>query len=136
MRQLFERRIYNIRVVNIVAAGVLAVLALGLYMAKMQAAEDRDEIAGLRAQLLEHRRAITVLKAEIAHLEEPDRLKYLAQTYLGLSPREARQEPGQTGLVASIEAAEAKGVHAPAPVQAAAKPASAPAPTQPVEVAH
>ena len=119
MRQLFEMRVYNIRLVNLIATGVLATLALGLYMAKMRAAEARDTITTLRAQLLEDRRAITVLRAEIAHLEQPDRLKYLAQTYLGLAPREARQEPGEAGLAASVlkdapKAPAAKSVAAPA----------------------
>lgn len=126
LRSVFEKRYYNVRLVNIIAAGVLAAVALGLYMAKIKAAEARETITVLRAKLLEDRRATSVLRAEIAHLEEPDRLKYLAQTYLGLTPREARQEPGADKLVETIE--KAQGVEkkpeavSPPPVQVASEP--------------
>ncbi len=89
---LFQKRFLSVRLVNWLAALMLGVTALGLYKAKIEAAEARERIADLRADIVEHQRAVSVLRAEVAHLERADRLKDLSRTYLQMNPLEAQQE--------------------------------------------
>ena len=61
-------------------------LTVGLYYVKTRAQSARAEALRLEAQLEAEHAAILVLQAEIAHLENPERLQKLAMTELNLSP--------------------------------------------------
>lgn len=66
---------------------VFALLALaGLYGIRVRQNKTAQEIERLQAILDEHKRAIIVLRAEIAHLERPERLERIAAEKLGMEP--------------------------------------------------
>ena len=89
---LFERRIRGFRLVEVVGLGVFMVLALTVYLLKAGASDDRLEIARINRQILAEQTNLRVLRAEVAHLEQPERLGHLAEGYLGLAPIRATQE--------------------------------------------
>ncbi len=64
--------------------GVL--LTLALYYVKTKAQSAQTQAQRLSYQIEQQQDAIDVLSAEIAHLENPDRLQELAETELGLKP--------------------------------------------------
>ena len=89
---LFERRVRGFRLVEVVGLGVFMVLALTVYLLKAGASDDRLEIARINRQILVEQTNLRVLRAEVAHLEQPERLGHLAEGYLGLAPIRAAQE--------------------------------------------
>jgi cell division protein FtsL len=89
---LFERRVRGFRLVEVVGLGVFMVLALTVYLLKAGASDDRLEIARINRQILAEQTNLRVLRAEVAHLEQPERLGHLAEGYLGLAPIRAAQE--------------------------------------------
>ena len=89
---LFERRVRGFRLVEVVGFGVFLVLALTVYLLKAGAGDDRVEIARIDRQIQAEQTNLRVLRAEVAHLEQPERLGHLAEGYLGLAPIRAGQE--------------------------------------------
>ena len=89
---LFERRVRGFRLVEVVGLGVFMVLALTVYLLKAGASDDRLEIARINRQILAEQTNLRVLRAEVAHLEQPERLGHLAEGYLGRAPIRAAQE--------------------------------------------
>jgi len=94
-----------IRLLNLIAFIVAAALAVALYLAKTEAQGAQERLAELQAQLAEERRQINVLNVEVAHLEDPERMRALARRYLGYEPLDpARQiEFAQLPMVAQPE---------------------------------
>ena len=81
-----------IRLINVIAFLVAVALAVALYIAKTEAQGSQERLAELQAQLAEERRQINVLNVEIAHLEDPERLRALARRYLGFEPLDPTRE--------------------------------------------
>lgn len=81
-----------IRTLNVIALVVAVALAAALYIAKTEAKSAQERLETIQAQLAEERRQINVLNVEIAHLEEPDRLRQLARQYLGFEPLDPARE--------------------------------------------
>lgn len=96
-----------IRMLNAIAFVVAAVLAVALYIAKTEAQDSQDRLADLQAQLAEERRQTNVLNVEIAHLEDPERLRALARRYLGFEPLDSSREVALSDLPVLIDEAEA-----------------------------
>ncbi|MCW5725101.1 MAG: hypothetical protein KIS81_09090 [Maricaulaceae bacterium] len=92
-----------IRAINALAIVVLAALAVATYIAKTEAQGAQERLAGLQAQLAEERRQINVLTVEIAHLEDPERLRALARRYLGFEPLDPAREVALSDLPLLIE---------------------------------
>jgi len=66
-------------------------LVAGLYLISARTQSAGKEAARLERTLQQERAAIAVLKAEIAHLESPQRLSDLSAKHLGLRPTEPDQ---------------------------------------------
>jgi len=81
----------------VATAFLFSLLSVGLVAVKSRVQEMETRLATLQSDIKEDRTAIRVLKAEWSHLNDPARLKRLAQTYLHLSPV-------TTGQIASISA--------------------------------
>ena len=92
LRTLFERRIRGFRIVELAAVGCLAVLVLGVYAFKAGAGRESAKISDVDKEIAEERRHVRLLRAELAHLEQPARLERLSTAYLGLSPVDAKRE--------------------------------------------
>lgn len=81
---LFDRRYRGFRVIHLAALGVLAVLALGSYVFTTLAGAQNNAANAVQTRIDQEERRIRLLKAEIAHLEEPGRIERLSGQYLGL----------------------------------------------------
>jgi cell division protein FtsL len=120
---LIERRVRGFRLIDLIAAGVLASLVLGVYLAKTIAGAERTQIAGVERQIGAEKARIRLLQAEVSHLEQPARIERLAQNYLGLAPVSMKREANLDALAAV----------AAAPIPAPAKPVElTPDPTAPM----
>lgn len=92
-----------IRALNLLAFVVAAALAVALYIAKTEAQGAQERLADLQEQLSEERRQINVLQVEVAHLEDPERLRTLARRYLGFEPLDPSREVAMSDLPLLIE---------------------------------
>lgn len=80
------------RHLTLVLAIVVAIgLGVGLFWAKVQVQALEDERSRLDGAVVAERQAIRVLNAEWALLNDPARLRALAETHLDLVPVRARQ---------------------------------------------
>jgi hypothetical protein len=89
---LFDQRVRGFRVVEIGALCVLLVLVLAVYLAKAGAGGERADIDRVSQQIEDEQSRIRMLRAEVAHLEQPERLEALSGQYLGLGPIPAKHE--------------------------------------------
>jgi cell division protein FtsL len=133
-----DRRVRGFRLVDLVAAGLLVCLILGVYLAKTIAGGERAKIATVERQIGEEKARIRLLQAEVSHLEQPARIERLSETYLGLAPVSEKREAdldalpelARKPLALPVKAVEAT----PDPIGMA--PAEAPAPlAAPTQVA-
>ena len=108
MNRVFNRRVRGFRLVDVVSLGCLIALVLGVYLAKTFAGRERQEIARLERQIRAEQASIRLLTAEVAHLEQPERLERLAEGYLGLKPVEVERE-AEADALASISRGESEG---------------------------
>jgi len=81
----------------VVTTLLFSILSAGLVAVKSRVQDMETRLATLQSNIKDDRTAIRVLKAEWSHLNDPARLKRLAQTYLHLSPV-------TSGQIASISA--------------------------------
>lgn len=95
---LFDRRVRGFRVVELGALGVLLILILTVYLAKTGAGGKRADIDRIQHQIFDEQAQIRLLRAEVATLEQPERLAALSVRYLGLRPISARREVTAQGL--------------------------------------
>jgi hypothetical protein len=98
MRFLFEKRVRGFRVIELVALGFLAVLVFGVYFSKAGAGRESAKIKEVEKQIALERRQLRLLEAELAHLEQPERLEQLSTQYVGLAPIPAKREVTPEGL--------------------------------------
>ncbi len=82
-----------IRLAMILITLLAASLSLTLFVVKYQVQDLEGELVQYNRAITEDRQAIHVLKAEWNHLNQPSRLRQLAERYLGM----AVIEPGQMG---------------------------------------
>jgi cell division protein FtsL len=88
----FERRVRGFRVVEVTGLAVLLVLMLVVYLAKTFAGGERAQIAHVEREISQEKQRVRLLRAEVAHLEKPERLERLSREYLGLEPVTAKRE--------------------------------------------
>ena len=84
---------------------VLIAAAYGLYQVKWQVRELKGQNVTLQAQILEHERALRILRAEWTYLNRPERLRQLAERHLDLRPGAGTQMADEAQL-ASLFAEE------------------------------
>ena len=79
------------RITTIFLCVLLATAATGRYRAEEAVRKAHAEIAALEAKTLDEQRAIQMLRAEIAYLENPARLAKVAEVRTDLRPTERGQ---------------------------------------------
>jgi|SRR5580658_5260132 hypothetical protein len=89
---VFTRRVRGFRVLDLAFLGLVPVLALSLYTFKTFAGRERSDIADVETQIRDEGRQVLLLRAQIAHLESPDRLEKLATQLGKQAPVAAKQE--------------------------------------------
>ena len=118
------KRVRGFRVVDLGAMVVFLALAFTVYAFKTSAGSERANIADIEDQIRDEQRDVRLLRAEVIHLESPDRLADRAR-YAGQAPISAKQEVSPEALAQ---------VATPA-VAPPATPAAAPAATNAAEPA-
>ncbi len=122
---VFDQRFRGFRVIEIGGVGVLLALVLLVYLAKTIAGSESAEIDHVQQQIGDERARVTLLRAEVASLEQPERLATLSSRYLGLQPVDAKHDIDLQAL------ATIAGAPTPKPQPAAQRPgpqATAPTP--------
>jgi cell division protein FtsL len=66
-------------------------LSLTLFTVKYQVQDLEEQLVQINRSITDDRQAIHVLKAEWSHLNEPTRLRILAERYLGMTAIDSRQ---------------------------------------------
>ena len=79
------RSLRGVRLVEFACLVMLLVMVLGVYLAKAAAGRERADITAVQQQIDDEQHRLRLLTAEVAHLEEPERLQYLAAD-AGLGP--------------------------------------------------
>ncbi|WP_375201047.1 cell division protein FtsL [Hyphococcus sp.] len=80
-----------IRITTIFLCVLLAAAAFGRYRAEVSVRELREDIQQTETSQVEELRSIQMLRAEIAYLENPDRLAKVAGTKTDLRPSDSAQ---------------------------------------------
>ncbi|HXQ10759.1 MAG TPA: cell division protein [Caulobacteraceae bacterium] len=127
---LLDQRYRGFRVIEIGGLGVLLVLALVVYLAKTHAGGERADIDHIQAQIDDEQGRVTLLRAEVAKLQQPERLESLSGRYLNLQPIPPSHEISAEALASVAHPAPApaaKTTPQPAAPPSAAPPAPAPA---------
>lgn len=96
---LYARRFRGVRVVDLIAGGLLAVTAVGVMVFKAEANREATEIARLEKEIAQERESLRLLRAETAHLEQPSRVERLSRAHLGLEPVRAKHEAEPDALI-------------------------------------
>lgn len=138
---IFTHRVRGVRLIEVWAVGLLAALVFGLYMTKTFAGREASEITHTEDQIEQEQTHIRLLKAEVAYLEQPERIERLSQTYLNLAPMQGKREADADRLAEIADKAPAKSApatSAPAPMALAAlaSPPAVPgqAPAEPIDI--
>ena len=128
---LFDQRVRGFRIVELGGLGVLLALVLAVYLSKTGAGGERADIDHVQQQIQDEQTRIRLLQAEVANLEQPERLETLSSQYLGLQPVTAKREVQPDALPdialtpLAAKAAHAPAAVSPAPTQSLAPPATA-----------
>jgi hypothetical protein len=122
---IFTHRTRGFRTINVLLTSMLVVLAVGVNLAKTFAGKERTEIVLVERAIRAEARQIRVLQAEVAHLEQPERLERLSRAYLAMAPVTIRQETTVDDLyAASLRRPAAQPPLA--PIQASTEPVAPP----------
>jgi hypothetical protein len=81
----------KIRYGSVLSFIMLMLAAYGLYQVKWQVHHLKRQNMMIEARILEEKEALSILDAEWAYLNRPDRLRDLAAKYLDLSPETGQQ---------------------------------------------
>lgn len=115
---VLTRKVRGFRLVDLAGVGLLVALILGVYLAKTMAGNERAEIAKVERQIRAEKARIRLLKAEVAHLEQPGRIERLSVTYLNMAPVHAGAEATPEQLIELVRAGPPPEAKAPSPVAA------------------
>jgi len=107
IRRVFQSRFRGFRIIDLSAFGCLAVLVLSVYAFKANQGGENARIEDVDDQITNEQREIRVLQAQLAHLEEPERLERLSVQYLGMAPTSAKHETSIDALIDISRQAEA-----------------------------
>lgn len=127
MTGLFQRRVRGFRVVEVAALAILLVIVLVVYLSKTGAGRENSEIVTVEQQIEAEQSRLRLLSAEVAFLEQPERIERLSTQYLGMAPVSAKREAPVEALPDIARAAMATPAVAP-PAQSAPQAASPSAP--------
>lgn len=89
---VFNQRYRGFRVVDLGALALVLTLALGSYLFTTVAGVEKADTAGVETQIVQEQTRIRLLKAELAHLEDPGRIERLSTQYLGMTPADPKHE--------------------------------------------
>jgi cell division protein FtsL len=103
---VFNQRVRGFRLIDVLALAVVGVLAIGSYVFTTFATAQSARIAAVDTQIAQEEKRVRLLRAEIAHLEDPSRIERLSTQYLGLQARDPSHEITPADLARVVAAAE------------------------------
>ena len=128
LNRLFAWKIRGIRWVEIIGVLLVAVMVFSVYLAKAAAARESARISELERQISDNGQRVRLLRAEVARLEQPNRLEALSRG-AGLGPVDVHRQATADNLPNLAPIPEPRPVViAPTPPAAADAPVPAPAP--------
>ncbi len=77
---------------------VAVAIGVGLFMVKYRVQDLEDQLVNINREIARDREAIQVLRAEWSHLNEPQRLRALADRHLGMAPVAVEQVASRSGF--------------------------------------
>lgn len=80
-----------IRILNLIVVGLLVAAAIGVYSIKYEATVQAEKVGKLKRAIEKEQIAIATLKAEWAHLSQPERLQELSKKHLDLQTMKITQ---------------------------------------------
>lgn len=83
-----------------------AAVSIALFVVKYRVQDLDDQLIQLNRQYSDSRQAIHVLKSEWAHLNQPDRLRNLAERYLEVGPPDAERVGSADAILDSLPVRE------------------------------
>jgi len=86
-----RRTLRGARLIELGALTLALALALAVYMVKARAGRETSDITTVEDQITDEQRRVRLLQAEVAHLEQPERLERLAEA-VGLGPTSDKRE--------------------------------------------
>jgi cell division protein FtsL len=98
MTNPFTARWRGFRVIELWAGGFALVLALAVYVLKTAAGDEGQRIAHTQREIVAEQRKVRLLKAEVAYLEQPERVERLAREVLGLAAIQGAHETAPENL--------------------------------------
>lgn len=96
---VFTRKIRGFRMLDLIGVGLLVIIIVGVYLAKTMAGTERADIARIERLIDSEKARIRLLKAEVAHLEQPGRIERLSVAYLRMAPVPAIREATPDQLI-------------------------------------
>jgi cell division protein FtsL len=89
--RFLRRTLRGARLVELGALIVVLVLALTVYTIKAWAGRETGDITAVENQISDEQRRVRLLQAEVAHLEQPERLQRLSEA-IGMGPTSDARE--------------------------------------------
>ena len=81
----------NIRWTDIICCMLIVAASYGLYMVKWEVHELKRQNKAVQSQIVAQKEALSILDAEWAYLNRPERLRDLAEKYLVMKPESGEQ---------------------------------------------
>jgi hypothetical protein len=127
VHRLFNWKVRGIRWIEIIGVALVGVMIFSVYIAKAEAARESASIADMERQIRTNGQRVRLLRAEVARLEQPNRLEALSRE-AGLGPVDVHRMVTEQGLPALAPPPEARVVVAPPPAEPAPEAAAEAAP--------
>ena len=89
--RFLRRTLRGSRLVELGALTVVLALAMAVYLVKARAGRETGDITSVESQIADEQHRVRLLQAEVAHLEQPERLQHLSEA-LGLGPTSDKRE--------------------------------------------
>lgn len=91
LNRLFAWKIRSVRWVEIIGVLLVAAMVFSVYLAKAAAARESARISDLERQISDNGQRVRLLRAEVARLEQPNRLEALSRG-AGLGPVDVHRQ--------------------------------------------
>ena len=126
LNRLYAWKIRGVRWVEIIGVLLVAAMVFSVYLAKAAAARESARIGDLERQISDNGQRVRLLRAEVARLEQPNRLEALSRG-AGLGPVDVHRQAVADNLPNLAPIPEPRPVVI-APTPALAEPAVEPTP--------
>lgn len=100
LNRLYAWKIRGVRWVEIIGVLLVAAMVFSVYVAKAGAARESARISDLERQISDNGQRVRLLRAEVAQLEQPNRLEALSRE-VGLGPVDVHRQ-ATVGSLASL----------------------------------